>query len=276
MKKIWTPIILAAVALFAMPAGSADIQGIGLPTQDSGTPIEIDADAGIEWNQKAQLYIARGNARAAQGDVAVHADTLTAHYRKSKTGRTDIWRIDARGNVRITSPTQTAYGDNGTYLVDDGVLVLKGKKVRIITQTDKISARDSIEYWEKRNMAVARGDAVVTRNDKRLRADLLTAHFLKDKDGKTRIRKIDAFDNVLISSAEEIVRAKEGVYDVQSGIATLTGGVKITRGSNQLNGEYAEVNLNTGISRLFSGKGRRVQGLIVPQEAKKNRTAPKP
>lgn len=276
MKNISLPILLAAIALLTTPAGAADNQGIGLPMQDSGKPIEIDADDGIEWNQKAQLYVARGNARAAQGDVAVHADTLTAYYRKAKTGRTDIWRIDARGNVRITSPTQTAYGDNGTYLVEDGVLVLKGKKVRIVTPTDKISARDSIEYWEKRNMAVARGDAVITRNDKRLRADLLTAHFLKDKDGKTRIRKIDAFDNVLISSADEIVRAKEGVYDVQSGIAKLTGGVKITRGSNQLNGEYAEVNLNTGISRLFSGKGGRVQGLIVPQEAKKSRPAPKP
>ena len=268
-------LVLMAVLLGTSSAFAQAATGLGLPTQDNSKPIEINADEGIEWNQKAQLYVAHGNARAAQGDVAVHADKLTAYYRKAKTGRTDIWRIDAKGNVRITSPTQTAYGDKGTYLVDDGVLVLKGKKIRIITPTDKISARDSIEYWEKRNMAVARGDAVVVRNDKRLRADLLTAHFLKDKDGKTRIRKIDAFDNVLISSATEIVRAKEGVYDVKSGIAKLSGGVKITRGSNQLNGEYAEVNLNTGISRLFAGKGGKVQGLIIPRESKKNEAAPK-
>ena len=275
MKRMISPSIVAAAVMFSTPAAPADTTGIGLPSHDNAKPIEINADGGIEWNQKSQLYVARGNARAAQGNVAVHADTLTAYYRKAKTGRTDIWRIDARGNVRITSPTQTAYGDNGTYLVNDGVLVLKGKKVRIITPTDKISARDSIEYWEKRNMAVARGDAVVTRDDKRLRADLLTAHFLKDKDGKTRIRKIDAFDNVLISTTQEIVRAKEGVYDVQTGVAKLTGGVKITRGPNQLNGEYAEVNMNTGISRLFAGKGGRVQGLIVPQSGTKTRSAPK-
>ena len=42
------------------------------------------------------------------------------------------------------------------------------------------------------------------------------------------------------------------VYNVESGIATLTGSVKLVRGKNVLTGCSAEVNLSTGISKIFS------------------------
>lgn len=251
--------MLAAVSLSATVLA----QGIGLPGQSRNTPLEINADQGIEWQQKTQAYIARGNARAAQGDVAVHAETLTAYYREKQGGGTTIWRIDADQKVRIVSPTQRAFGDKGVYDVDNGILVLTGN-VRMETETDRITARDSLEYWEKRNLAVARGNAIAERGENKLRADVLTAHFYKDAKGKSRVRQVDAFDNIVITTPDEIVRSNRGVYDVETGIAKLTGSVKITRGTNQLNGEYAEVNLNTGVSRLF-GKGGGVRGIFTPE-----------
>jgi lipopolysaccharide export system protein LptA len=259
------PVLAAGAVALMLLSGfqPAQAQGIGLPGQSSDRPIEINADEGIEWQQNTKAYIARGNARAAQGDVAVHADTLTAYYRENEGGSTDIWRIDAIGRVRIVTPTQKAFGDKGVYDVDNGVLVLTGK-VRMETETDRITARDSLEYWEKRNLAVARGNAIAERGENKLRADVLTAHFRKDAKGKSRVSKVDAFDNIVITTPDEIVRSNRGVYDVETGIAKLTGSVKITRGTNQLNGEYAEVNLNTGVSRLF-GRGGGVRGIFTPE-----------
>ena len=267
MKPTFWQIIAPCTALAFLSFGGAAIaQGVGLPGQSGDKPIEINAEQGIEWQQRNKAYIARGNARAAQGDVAVHADVLTAYYRATDAGGTEIWRIDAEENVRIVTPTQRAYGDKAVYDVDNGVLVLTGR-VRLETETDLITARDSIEYWEKRNLAVARGNAVAIRGESRLRADLLTAHFAKDQNGKARVRQVDAFDNIVITTPDEIVRSSRGIYDVESGIATLTGSVKITRGTDQLNGAYAEVNLNTGVSRIF-GRGRGgVQGIFTPEKA---------
>lgn len=265
MKGIVACVAVAAAAALLLAAGGARAQGIGLPTQANGKPVEITADEGIEWIQKSRSYIARGNARAAQGDVAVYADILTAYYRDSDGGGTSIWRIDADGKVRIATPTQTAYGDKGVYDVENGILVLTGR-IRLDTETDRITARDSLEYWDKRSLAVARGNAIATRGENTLRADILTAHFFKDKEGKSRVRQLDAFDNVVITTPDEVARSTRGVYDVETGIATLTGSVKITRGDNQLNGEYAEVDLNTGVSRLFGrGKGG-VQGIFTPEK----------
>ena len=60
-----------------------------------------------------------------------------------------------------------------------------------------------------------------------------------------------------------------GVYHVEQELAELVGAVKITRGETQLNGEYAEVNLATGVSRLLAAPpggtaDSRVHGLLVP------------
>ena len=252
-------IVIGAFAAFGAPAGA---QVIGLPGQDRTKPIEINAEDGIEWRQRDKVYVARGKARATQGEVTVHADVLTAHYREMPGGSTEIWRIDANGNVRIAAPNQTAHGDDAVYDVGKGLLVLTGN-VRLVTETDQISARDSLEYWEKRSIAVARGEAVAVRGDRRLAADVLVAHFKKDRTGTSKVHEIEAFDNVLISSPEEIVRAEHGIYDVETGIATLTGSVKITRGQNQLNGARARVNLNTGVSSILGGK-QGVRGYLVP------------
>jgi lipopolysaccharide export system protein LptA len=200
-------IVIAAFTAFGQSAGA---QVIGLPGQDRTKPIEIIAEDGVEWRQRDKVYVARGKARATQGEVTVHADVLTAHYRETQGGSTEIWRIDADGNVRIASPKQTAHGDKAVYDVGKGLLVLTGK-VRLVTETDRISARDSLEYWEKRNLAVARGEAVAVHGDRRLAADILVAHFRKDRDGTSKVHEIEALQVDLNTGVSSILGGTQGV-----------------------------------------------------------------
>lgn len=260
---------LAAAALLTVQAPVA-AQGISGLRGGGDKPLEIDADEGIEWRRDTNQYIARGNARAAQGDLEVFADALTAFYRPgSGGGGTDIHRIDVEGNVRIVTPKERAYGDLGRYDVERGLLVLWGDGLRFETAEDTITARDSLEYWENEQVAVARGDAVATREDKRVRGDIMTARFTEDASGDLAIDRVDINGNVLISTPQESVRGDKGIYFVRRQFATLTGDVKITRGDNQLNGRYAEVNLKTGVSKLRGAvpgqAGSRVRGLLVPR-----------
>lgn len=256
---------------FVGPPPAALGQGLtGL--QGGDEPLEINADEGIEWRRDTKQYIARGNARAAQGDTEVFADVLTANYRDGPDGRSQIYQIDIEGNVRIVSPGETVYADVGRYDLDQAVMVLRGKNLRIVTAEDTITARDSLEYWENLQVAVARGDAVAIREDQRLRADSLTAHLREDANGKMEIRRIDAVGRVEIATPTEFITGSKAVYYVQRRFATLSGAVKVTRGENQLNGEYAEVDLVTGISKLMAGPpgstgSQRVRGLLNPQQA---------
>jgi len=259
-----TAFLLAS--LLASPLGAQGLSGL----QGGDEPLEINAEEGIEWHRGEQLYIARGNARAARGELSVYADTMTAHYDKDDEGATQIDRIDVVGNVRIESPSETVYGDQGAYDVTNGVLVVVGEDLRLVGSQDVITARDSLEYWERKQMAVARGDADARRADKRIRADVLTATFETGPDGQQTITRIDAYGNVRISTATEFARGERGVYYVDREFATLTGDVSLTREDNQLNGQYAEVDLKTGVSRLLAAppgetSSARVRGLLVPK-----------
>jgi lipopolysaccharide export system protein LptA len=278
-----------ALATFAFGAwsvlgASAVAQTLGLSTLGAGAPLEVVADGGIEWRQNNKLFIARGNARATRGEVTIYADEITAAYRDAPDAqggmRSKVFRLEAAGAVRIVSTEEKAFGDRVVYDVDSEVFVLTGRSIRLITETDEIRSRDSLEYWAAKKLAVARGQAVAIRGERRLRADILTAHFhtgerAKGGDDRGRIELIEAFDNIWIRTPTDVVRGDRGAYDVESGIATLAGSVKITRGGNQLNGDYAQVNLRTGVSRLLAdpagaaGSGR-VFGLIRP-EGKENK-----
>jgi lipopolysaccharide export system protein LptA len=176
----------AAVLLAALVFGSlsAAAQGLsfGGPSTDN-RPIDITADQGIEWQQQAQVYIARGNAVATRGTTAVHADTLTAHYRPSKSktaeGGNEVYRLDADGHVVIKGPSQTVVGDQAVYDVDRQIAIITGKTLKMTTPTDLVTARDSLEWYDAQQIAVARGDAIASRADKHIRADVLTAHMTK-------------------------------------------------------------------------------------------------
>lgn len=262
-------VALICVAGFAVPAAAQEKAGISM---DSSQPIEVSADDSFEWLTEEKRYIAHGNAVAKQGDVELVSDTLTAHYRDKSNGGTEIWKLVAAGNVLIRSPGQTAHGDLATYELDHGVAVLTGDDLRILTADDKVTARDSIEYYASDNRLVARGDAVATRGQDRLESDVLIAHFSESQTGQTELDRLVAPGKVKITTPTDIVWGNRGVYDIASERAVLEGNVNLLRGANTLEGERAEINLKSGTSRLFSGnksgKARRVKGVFYPEKDK--------
>ena len=153
-----------------------------MPVGDN-LPVQIQADSGIEWQQNAHLYIARGNAVATRGPSEVHADTLIAHYRDAKGGNaggnTEIYRVEAEGHVTLMRGTQTVVGDRAVYDVDQATTVITGKGLKMTTPTDIVTARDSLEWYDQKQIAVARGDAVAIRNGRTIKGDVLTAYMVK-------------------------------------------------------------------------------------------------
>ena len=90
----------------------------------------------------------------------------------------------------------------------------------------------------------------------------------KPVPGEGKLDRVEAFGNVEIRTPADIVRGDRGVYSAESGLARLLGGVRITHGENQVNGQEAIVNMRTGVARLVATPGSRVQGLIIPKEDK--------
>lgn len=255
---------IALALLSLLMSAPAMAQGLALAGGNSDQPMQVDADQGIEWRRDQNVYVARGNAKASRGGVTVQGDTLTARYRAKGDGGSEIYQLEALGNVRITSANENIVADRAVYDADQSVLVMTGKNLKLTTRQDVITARDSLEYWEKRQLAVARGDAEAMRDKRKIRADVLSAQLFEGPNKELKLRRVDAFGNVDVRTDQEVAKGEKGVYQVEQGTATLIGNVRITRGQNQLNGEVAEVNLNTGVSRLLSGPQSRTRALVVP------------
>ena len=258
-RRMYPYAIAVLLILATAPAtGQSLIQG-------GDDPMNLTAED-LVWHRDDNKLVATGNARVIRSGVELRADVLTAYSRDNPQGEgNQFYRVDADGNVQIISKNERVFGDRGEYKIDDQNFVLVGENLRIESNQGLITARDQLEYWEAKQQFVARGDATIIKGDKRVRADILLALLGATPKGKHEIQQVNVWGNVLIATASEIVRAEKGVYNVRTGIVRLQGNVKITRGKTQLNGNDAEVDLNSGISRLLGGKGR-VRGLIQPQK----------
>jgi lipopolysaccharide export system protein LptA len=313
--------VAPVLAVLAGLVGTAKAQDIDM---SKGGPIDVTSRDGMEWRQNEMMVIARGDARAVRGNVTVTADTLIARYRKkapapgtpaaaapatatpvsapgngmpgsgSDTGANEIYRLEAMGNVKIFTATDLAVGDKAVYDIDQAVLLMTGGALTVTTPTQVMTARDTMEYWSQKHMAVGRGLAtVVTSDGRRVMGDTLVAFTQPDPPpagqaapapkpaaappapGKTadpvlssgKLQRVEGFGHVQVRTATEIINGDRGVYVSETGISRIAGHVKITRGQNQLEGDEALVNMRTGISTMVRDPGQRVQGLVVPNDA---------
>lgn len=303
---------LAILAALAVWPAMAKAQPIDL---SSGGPVEITSLGGLEVRDQEQVAIASGDARATRGNVTVLADRLVARYRKKvdpaatataakpsvaaprsddptnpENGGNEVYRLEAHGHVRILTETDEAIGDDAIYDIDQAVLIMTGKNLKLTTPQQVMTARDTMEYWSALHMAVGRGNAVVVTTDqRRLAADILVAYTDSDDSPKPttvagkqagpakpgdpaldagKLKRIDAFGNVEVRSPVDIVRGDRGSYLPATEIARVVDHVRVTHMGSQVNGAAADINMRTGIARIAANPGGRVQGLIVPTDTK--------
>lgn len=283
MSMLRSLLVLAAVTA---SLSSAHAQSLKFDGGDR--PIDVTASVGIELQQDNKRVIARGNAKAVQGDVTVTSDELIADYRTKADGASEVYRVFATGNVTMNSASETATGDTAIYDFDKGVLVLEGKLVTLVNPEGSVTAHQALQYWSNERVAVAEGQAFAVDKDKRkLYADKLIAFFREEPPSSAKpaaksafaanrgdINLLQGFGNVRMETEKETVRGDRGSYNLETGIATLDGGVKITQNNNQLGGAFAVVNVKGGASRLYASakeagmsgvrENGRVSALIAP------------
>jgi lipopolysaccharide export system protein LptA len=127
--------VLFALALLGAAATAAVAQNRPALQHNADLPIEINAD-NLEVQQNKQLAVFRGNVDAKQGDIRLRAQEIKVWYRSGgQKGKAAadvggaIVRIDALGQVFVSSPQETARGDVGVYDVAEREITLTGDVV---------------------------------------------------------------------------------------------------------------------------------------------------
>jgi len=146
----------SALALgLLLAAAAAPAQTSLAPQTDADQPIEINAD-NLEVRQDKNLAIFSGNVEAVQGRIKLQADELKVWYRPGGSGEAEasgtITRIDATGQVFVSSPEETAQGESGIYDVPAKEITLTGKVV--LTRGDNVIRGEKLVL----NMATGRSE----------------------------------------------------------------------------------------------------------------------
>jgi lipopolysaccharide export system protein LptA len=147
----------------------------------------------------------------------------------------------------------------------------------------------TLEVREKEKQATFSGNVKVTQGDTGLRARSLVV-FYEDTGGQDskagqnqpaggmtqanptpglgggqqQIKRLEAKGGVVVTQKDQTVTGDVGVFDMRTNTVTMDGNVVMTQGQNVLRGERLVVDLDTGVSRVESGKSGtgRVQGLF--------------
>jgi lipopolysaccharide export system protein LptA len=140
---------IAAIVLALAGMADAGVSATALAQSfqhDSRLPIEITADR-LEVVQPDEIATFLGNVDAVQGDLVLTSDQLRVHYRASEdasgASSGSIRRIEATGNVFLSSPEETAQGEFGVYDVDGALLTLEGSVV--LTRAENVVRGERLE-----------------------------------------------------------------------------------------------------------------------------------
>jgi lipopolysaccharide export system protein LptA len=155
---------------------------------------------------------------------------------------------------------------SGIALAQDGVSALKGhdSKAPIDLSADRAEAQD------RADRAIFAGNVIVKQGELTLRTARLTVAYANQNG--LDINRIDASGGVTVVSPSETAKGDFAVYDLNEGLITMVGNVRLERGGSYLNGGRLTIDLDTGRAVMDGGlrgvnqAGGRVTGrFTVPQ-----------
>ena len=144
----------------------------------------------------------------------------------------------------------------------------------------------TLEVRDKDKVATFSGDVHVKQGDTTMRCKSLLVFYEQETSepkpkkteaamrttdvgpaGQQKIKRLEARGAVVVTQKDQAATGDLGVFDMKTNTVTLTGNpVVMTQGKNVLRGERLVVNLTSGVSRVESKNGSRVQGLFLPSE----------
>lgn len=166
-------VISSAVCLLGLaPAMATETQTASLPKvyqglgMSSDQPVQIESEQ-LEVQQDQQKALFSGHVIARQGATVLKSDKLIVFYTGSVAGgqatttpqqQQQIRRLEAAGNVLVTSGEQTASGENAVFDTAANTIVLTGNVV--LTQGENVIRGARLNIDVNTNQAKMEGGRV--------------------------------------------------------------------------------------------------------------------
>ena len=131
-----------------------------------------------------------------------------------------------------------------------------------------MTAEQETRYFQDAQKSVSIGNVVIKQADNTLRADMMTAYYGKNNE----LKKVEATGNVKVVTPKGTAVGEKGIYTPNNAKVELIGKVQIEQQGNFINGDRAETDLNTQISKITGDKktGGRISGTFYSKRKTEN------
>lgn len=236
-----------------------------------GERTQISSNKTVKFYQKTQKLEAIGDAQLIRDGMTIDGDVITAIF-STVENKTVIKNFDVKNNVAVHNEKGTAKADvlkaffkNG----ENNESVIEKVEMTGNVKTDfegkTVYAEKSVYYPETQVMEMI-GNVRTMTEGRQVRADKGIYY------PETEV--IEMHGNVHAKTADGEISAQKGVYYPNSGFVKMTEKVVILKNGNKMLSDYAETNLNTGISKMGNNQKtgkKRVSGVIYENTFKKDK-----
>lgn len=149
--------------------------------------------------------------------------------------------------VIVTCALAAAVLGTGIAEAQEDISALKGHDRRAPIDL----AADRAEAQDRADRAIFAGNVVVRQGELTLRTTRLTLAYASQ--GGIDINRIDASGGVVVTSPSETARGDFAVYDLDEGLITMVGNVRLERGGSYLSGGRLTIDLDSGRAVMDGG-----------------------
>lgn len=218
--------------------------------------IYITSENGLTINQLDKTITVLKNVDIIQGKSSLEAQKVILHYTKDIQGKTVVQKVTAQKNVTAVQEKHHVSGQNMTVYKDKADIdtVLQELPEKIVLDTNKVG-----------QLIVVTDNAVVKEGTNTVKANRIYAVY--DETGHV-LAKVIAFGQMNATNRQQKIVGEYGVYTPKTKIISVYEKVSLHEKESVLKGEYATLNLKTGISSLSASRNKsikgRVKGQIIP------------
>ncbi|MGL5837796.1 MAG: LptA/OstA family protein [Sphingorhabdus sp.] len=109
----------------------------------------------------------------------------------------------------------------------------------------------AIELQDRADRVILTGGVTATQAGLTMRASRVTAAY--SSGGGIDVNRLDAAGGVVITKDDLRATSDAAIYDLNSNLITLLGNVRLTQGTNRLNGGRIVIDLDAGRSTITGG-----------------------
>ncbi|BDB95959.1 LptA/OstA family protein [Candidatus Hydrogenosomobacter endosymbioticus] len=250
---------------------------------DASGEVHVDAPHQIEFLEKENMCIARGNenspARARKGNVTVSASELRVYFDQSPDGKRALRTIEANGRAALFGPFGNVTSEKLVYTAKKEELVACGGAISLKTPEYSVTANNFIKYSNSELKGTADGNAILRHGDKTISSNVITVFFEKTANktsnktepngGQLAVKRAIANGNVSMSNGVQNAVGDSAIYESSNKNLSLKGKVRISEGGSSGIGHIGKINLENGKSSLCGNKKQRVKVIVTPKSLQK-------